>query len=146
MWLGDVRAGLADGLDHISLRERYGRLCGVRVEITALNSHPADTTPEGTRQLCRGSFALDLCHFTYPLPSFNPAWRTDSVFGLARSIAEQGAFDRLPILADALEEAGCEDTLMLAHCRECPDHAPRCWAVDWILDLPHEPTDPGRSP
>jgi hypothetical protein len=146
MWLEDIRAGLAEGLNHATIRDQYGRLCGVKSMISLLNWHPVDTTSEGTRQLCRGSFALDLCHFTYPLPSFDPVWRTDLVVRLTQAIAERGAYDRLPILADALEEAGCENSLLLAHCRECPDHTPSCWAVDWILSPPNQPDVDGRRP
>jgi hypothetical protein len=48
-------------------------------------------------------------------------------------VAEDLAFDRLPILADALEDAGCDDALALAHLRQCVDHSPRCWVADWIM-------------
>lgn len=50
---------------------------------------------------------------------------------LAEAIYQDRAFDRLQILADVLEEAGCRDEALLAHCREPGDHA-RGW---WVLDL-----------
>jgi hypothetical protein len=43
------------------------------------------------------------------------------------------AFDRLPILADALEEAGCDEPALLAHCRSDGPHVRGCWAVDLVL-------------
>ncbi len=43
------------------------------------------------------------------------------------------AFDRLPILADALEEAGCRDADILGHCREPGEHVRGCWVVDLVL-------------
>ncbi|OWK45068.1 hypothetical protein [Fimbriiglobus ruber] len=52
---------------------------------------------------------------------------------LARGIAHDQAFDRLPILADALEEAGVTDIALLAHCRSGGPHARGCWAVDLVL-------------
>jgi hypothetical protein len=52
---------------------------------------------------------------------------------LARGIAEQREFERLPILADALEEAGCADAVILGHCREPGEHFPGCWVVDLCL-------------
>lgn len=49
------------------------------------------------------------------------AWHTSAVRGLARSIHADQAYDRLPILADALEEAGCHDAAMLASLRAGTD-------------------------
>ena len=46
---------------------------------------------------------------------------------LARSIYEERAFDRLPLLADALEEAGCDHADILAHCRQSGEHVRGCW-------------------
>jgi hypothetical protein len=63
----------------------------------------------------------------------HPAWLTPHVIGLARGIYEDRAFDRMPVLGDALEEAGCTDEEILAHCRSPTDHARGCWVVDLIL-------------
>jgi hypothetical protein len=52
---------------------------------------------------------------------------------VGESIYADRAFDRLPILADALEEAGCTDADILAHCRGPGPHARGCWVVDLIL-------------
>lgn len=68
--------------------------------------------------------------------SFDPAWRTETVLALAKGIEAESAFDRLPILADALEEAGCDDELLLRHCRECEWHEEECWVVSFALDRP----------
>ena len=45
----------------------------------------------------------------------------------------QGTLDRLPILADALEEAGCTNAEFLNHCRGGGIHARGCWALDLLL-------------
>ena len=71
---------------------------------------------------------------------FDPRWATQTVLALARGIEAEAAFDRLPVLADALEEAGCDSPALLAHCRHCPAHAPGCWAVGLVLS--HTPVDP----
>ncbi len=63
----------------------------------------------------------------------DPSWRTSTVVGLAAAIYADRAFDRLPILADALEEAGCANADVLAHCRGPGPHARGCWVVDLIL-------------
>jgi len=58
---------------------------------------------------------------------------TPTVIALARGICDEFAFDRLPILADALQEAGCNNADMLAHCRGPGPHARGCWVVDLVL-------------
>lgn len=63
----------------------------------------------------------------------DPAWRTETVVGLAAGIDEAEAFERLPILADALEEAGCTDPQVLSHARDPGTHIRGCWLIDAIL-------------
>jgi hypothetical protein len=65
--------------------------------------------------------------------TINPAWRTSNVTGLAQSIYDKGAFDCLPILADALEDAGCDNQDVLNHCRQPGEHVRGCWVVDLVL-------------
>ena len=67
-----------------------------------------------------------------PSPSTR-RWLTSTVLGLARAIYADRAFDRLPILADALEDAGCDDADVLAHCRGDGPHVRGCWVVDLVL-------------
>jgi hypothetical protein len=61
------------------------------------------------------------------------AWHDATVPRLAQSIYEERAFDRLPILADALEEAGCDQAALLDHCRQVAEHVRGCWVVDTLL-------------
>jgi hypothetical protein len=65
--------------------------------------------------------------------ALHPPWLTSTVTGLADAIYADRAFDRLPILADALQDAGCEDADVLNHCREPAAHARGCWVVDLLL-------------
>jgi hypothetical protein len=65
--------------------------------------------------------------------SADPCWRSIHVMGLADGIYEDRDFDRLPILADALEEAGCTDAEILSHCRGPGPHVRGCWVVDLLL-------------
>ena len=66
--------------------------------------------------------------------TFDPRWRTSDVIGVARGIYEEKAFIRLPILADALMDAGCEDESIISHCRSKGPHVRGCWVVDLVLD------------
>jgi hypothetical protein len=63
------------------------------------------------------------------------AWNDGTVRQLARAIYEEGRFQDLPVLADALEEAGCADPQLLEHCRSVGGHARGCWSLDQILEL-----------
>ncbi|QEL18634.1 hypothetical protein [Limnoglobus roseus] len=65
--------------------------------------------------------------------TFSPSWLTTTAVGLAEAIYADRAFDRLPILADALQDAGCEDEAILAHCRGDGPHVRGCWVVDGVL-------------
>ena len=63
---------------------------------------------------------------------FNPSWLTSTVLALAEGIYAERAFDRLPILADALQDAGCENPDILDHCREPGSHVRGCWVLDLL--------------
>jgi hypothetical protein len=63
-------------------------------------------------------------------------WNRGLVVSLARSLYDEAAFDRLPILADALEDAGCTDVELLGHCRAPLSHVRGCWAVDALIQEP----------
>jgi hypothetical protein len=71
-----------------------------------------------------------------PRPALNPAWLAwngRTVKHLAAALFERRQFDDLPILADALEDAGCADAALLDHLREPGPHARGCWALDLLL-------------
>jgi hypothetical protein len=69
---------------------------------------------------------------------FRPAtvregWRTASVLTLAEEIYRRRSFGRLPELATALIQAGCDDDVILNHCRSDGPHVRACWVVDLLL-------------
>jgi carbon storage regulator len=77
-------------------------------------------------------------------PTLDPAWLTwqdGTVLRLARAIADKGDCETLPILADALEEAGCTNAVILGHCRSAGSEARTSWVVDLILSA-----RPGERP
>jgi len=61
------------------------------------------------------------------------AWNGGTLPKIARAIYEERAFDQMPILADALEDAGCTNPDILNHCRSKGPHVRGCWVVDLIL-------------
>jgi hypothetical protein len=63
----------------------------------------------------------------------DPRWLTSTVIDLAQAVYDEKAFDRLPILADALMDAGCDNEEIIAHCRGTGSHVRGCWVVDLLL-------------
>jgi hypothetical protein len=60
-------------------------------------------------------------------------WNHGTVPAIARRVYDERTFHDLPILADALEDAGCTDSDILAHCRGQGPHVRGCWVVDLLL-------------
>jgi hypothetical protein len=78
-----------------------------------------------------------LGHLLHPTVRFDPAWLrwNDGTVGkMADAIYRDNTFGDVPILADALEEAGCENPVILHHCRAKMRHYRGCWVVDALLD------------
>jgi hypothetical protein len=65
--------------------------------------------------------------------AFDTAWRTSTVVSLARGMYESRDFGAMPILADALQDAGCDNEDILDHCRGPGPHVRGCWVVDCVL-------------
>jgi hypothetical protein len=83
------------------------------------------------------------CIFGNPfhLVPLDPAWRTADAVRLAQAAYEDRSLpagsldsDRLSLLADALEEAGCTDRSILDHCRSPGLHVRGCWPLDLVLN------------
>lgn len=79
------------------------------------------------REIVRGPFV--------PLvpPTDWIVWNDGTVPRIAEAIYNEQAFDNLPILADALEEAGCTEADILNHCRQPAEHVRGCWVIDLLL-------------
>jgi hypothetical protein len=67
-----------------------------------------------------------------PVP-FSPEWRTDTAVSLAQQMYDARDFSAMPILADALQDAGCDSDEVLSHCRGPGPHVRGCWVVDLVL-------------
>jgi hypothetical protein len=102
--------------------------------------HTASLRPGGSEVGGEAQAQADLlrCIIGNPFRPVTPrpawlAWEGGTVPKLAEAIYEECAFDRLPILADALEEAGCTEPDLLAHLRGPGPHVRGCWALDLLL-------------
>jgi CheY-like chemotaxis protein len=86
----------------------------------------------------KGLRAAGYCLPPEGVAAFAPGFRTwdgGTIPKLARAIAEEGAFQYLPVLGDALEEAGCTNADVLHHCRQPGEHRRGCWVLDRVHAL-----------
>ena len=88
---------------------------------------PSDVIPTAARAV-REVFANPFAPLTW-----HPDWFTSTVRALATHIYAAREFTTMPILADALQDAGCEDEQILTHCRAERPHTRGCWVLDAIL-------------
>jgi hypothetical protein len=70
-----------------------------------------------------------------PFDSAALAPKGSQVANIARTIYDEQRWEDLPVLADAMEEAGCADADLLGHCRAPRAHARGCWVIDLVLGL-----------
>ena len=75
----------------------------------------------------------DICGNPFRPAAFSPSWRTGTAVLLARQMYESRDFSAMPTLADALQEAGCNNPEVLDHCRGPVSHVRGCWVVDLVL-------------
>ena len=64
--------------------------------------------------------------------TLDPRWLTSTVLDLARIIYDERVYERMPILADALMDAGCDSETLINHCRGPGPHVRGCWVVDLL--------------
>ncbi|AMV23517.1 hypothetical protein VT84_03845 [Gemmata sp. SH-PL17] len=65
---------------------------------------------------------------------FDKSWRTETAVLLARQMYESKDFSAMPILGDALQDAGCDNADILNHCRKPGEHVRGCWVLDLVLE------------
>jgi hypothetical protein len=71
-----------------------------------------------------------------PMPPVNPSWlrwKNGTLGKIAQAIYDERRYEEMPILADALDEAGCTAPDILQHCRQHKEHVRGCWVVDLLL-------------
>jgi hypothetical protein len=88
-------------------------------------------------QGAQAALLRDILGYPFATVRIDPAWRAwnkGTVVALAQTIYDEDTFDQAPVLADALEEAGCTDARILDHLRGPGPHVRGCWVVDLILE------------
>src|SRR5262249_12027604 len=126
------RAALQKGKPHLRAQDASvwaARLPAIQVSANGVNGDQQTFTAGRRAQV---ELFRDIFGNPFRPVALDPRWLTSTVGALAGGIYDEFAFDRLPILADALIDAGCEDEGILTHCRSGGAHARGCWLVDLL--------------
>ncbi len=90
--------------------------------------------PDGPAWTCRQAIRLrEVVGNPFRPVAFSHSWRTSTAVALASQMYEARDFSAMPILADALQDAGCDSADVLNHCRGPGPHVRGCWVVDLVL-------------
>jgi hypothetical protein len=125
---------IVDNVRHNAVQAAAREAAGAR-GYTA-GSHAAYTAGGVAEARRQAALVRDLFGDPFRPAVLDPAWLTwkdGTVHKLARAVYDDRRFADLPILADALEEAGCTDAGILAHCRGGGEHFRGCWVLDLLL-------------
>jgi hypothetical protein len=111
-------------------------LACLRSNSLLLTRHLAFLTSAGFPPVRQASLLRDIVRGPLLPIRFRASWKTWNsgvCFQIAQEIYKERLFDQLPILGDALEEAGCTDADILNHCRQPGEHVRGCWILDLLL-------------
>jgi hypothetical protein len=129
-----AREAISDSRESIRKKKSAGVTWEMGVFWARLATEVA-TIPVIVPQNMPGSccFLRDIFANPFRSVAIDPSWLTSTVVALASGIYQDKAFDRLPILADALQDAGCNNEDVLNHCLSKGPHVRGCWVVDLVL-------------
>jgi len=96
-------------------------------------SRDYDSDRERTELKAQADLLRDIFGNPFRPVGFDPSWRTSTVVALAEQMYGSRDFSPMPVLADALQDAGCDNDGILAHCRGAGPHVRACWVVDLVL-------------
>lgn len=107
-------------------------------ELAATVAHECARVQKGSNayvEECRAQCDLlrDILSNPFRPALFDASWRTDTVELLSQAMYASREFSAMPILADALQDAGCDNEDILTHCRGPGPHVRGCWVVDLVL-------------
>ncbi|MDY3558225.1 hypothetical protein R5W23_003649 [Gemmata sp. JC673] len=126
------RAAVAGSRDIAIYAGQDGYAVAGEVAVLEQNTVAVDAAYEA-ESVEQTSFLRDIFRNPFRPIAINPRWLTPDVRTLAEGIYAEKAFDRMPILADALQDAGCDNDDILNHCRQPGEHVRGCWVVDLLL-------------
>ncbi len=104
-----------------------------RADRGSLDSNVVFDKVRRAEQVAQCNLLRDIFGNPFRPVTLHPSWLTSDVHTLATGIYADRAFDRMPILADALQDAGCDNDDILNHCRGDELHVRGCWVVDLLL-------------
>ena len=110
----------------------YREFCSSSVAVHAITA-TAGLADGAAEQLVQASMMRDSLGNPFRPVTLDPSWLSSTAICIAQGIYDDKAFDRLPILADALQDAGCENADILNHLRSDGPHVKGCWALDLVL-------------
>jgi hypothetical protein len=122
-----ARAVIAVGSHTLTTSNMVCVAAGRRVGQPGLNQAVAD------EQHVHAGLMRCVFRSTLHTVGFRPHWRTETAVALARTMCDAREFGAMPILADALQDAGCDDEHVLNHCRQPGDHVRGCFVADLVL-------------
>jgi len=94
----------------------------------------ADLSPWQSELAPQSDFLRDIFGNPFRPGALDPGWLTSTTVAVARHMYESRDFTLMPILADALQDAGCDNDDILTHCRGPGPHVRGCWALDYLLE------------
>ena len=100
---------------------------------TEREHNEAEEAGERTERTAQSALLRDIFGNPFRPVSLESNWLTIDSVSVARGIYDGRAFERMPILADALQDAGCDNEEILGHCRGDGPHVKGCWVVDLVL-------------
>jgi hypothetical protein len=130
---GDYRDSPADHASSPDL-ERVAGGAAAAASLIRNNLSLADPDRSYQEELtAQVSFLRDIFGNPFRPVAFPPAWRTEAAVLLAAQMYEWRNFSDMPILADRLQDGGCDNDDILDHCRGPGPHVRGCWVVDLVL-------------
>jgi hypothetical protein len=130
-WAAEAVTGLAPSCTGAAPEVSEVAACAAR----ALRDAAGEPSWSAARERQKG-LLVDIYGSLFRTATFNPSWlrwNDGAVVKMVRAIYDGHRFGDLPVLADALEEAGCDSPDILAHFRNGGEHARGCWLVDLLL-------------
>jgi hypothetical protein len=101
-------------------------------QVCYIAKHAQGLGDEGRERRWQAQVLCDIPEEHEPSPELKSSWYTDATVSLARWMYGSRDFSPMPILADALEDAGCDNETILNHCRSGGPHVRGCWVVDLL--------------